>query len=85
MTIRLTVAQVSALRRIQQFGQGQPLRTYMPTTAEMRTFRVLERDGYCVYRKVGQIGVEYNGYTLSDKGHRFLSDSAVPPDPAISP
>lgn len=85
MTIRLSTAQASALARIDRFAVGSPLRTYMPSTAEMRTFRVLERDGYCVYRKRGQIGVEYNGYTLTDKGHRFLSDSAVSPDPAFCP
>lgn len=77
MTIRLSTAQASALGRIEQFGVGDQVLTFMPTTAEIRTFRSLETYGWCRYRRQGEPGVHYNGYELTEKGRDFLKGRRV--------
>lgn len=62
---------LSLLRSIQTWGQGEA-RTYMPYRKDERSYRSLEKSGFCRYRTIDEPGITYNGYQLTEKGKKAI-------------
>lgn len=73
MTVRLTIAQVSALGQIKA-NNNLP---YPPEARDKATFRALAKAGYCREVTGTFLGLRVTGYELTEKGRDFLNGRRV--------
>lgn len=71
--VQISIAQLQALQTIRRWRVAGG--TYMPFASQQRTFSACERKGLIIYRKVGEPGITYNGYQLTELGNKYAGPS----------